>query len=142
MLKDIDFWINLIANVFTIITSGLAVYLFVVNREQIASAVHALVNYSIQQTVSDLKYKIERLNDYNASDKTQSVEVINLLHDIEGQIIGNKTLSSSLSEQLAKISNFTTNPRLLTEPKKRSLVSELREKVRHVDLSNYRKILK
>lgn len=140
-MKELDFWVNFLANVFTIVASGIAIYVFIINRDKLTSALNAIVNYSIQLTLSDLRYKVERLNDYTAADKEQMNEIINLLNDIEGQIIGNKILTSALSEQLAKISNFTNNPKLLTEPKKRSLVSELREKIRHIDLSNYRKII-
>ncbi|RYZ76812.1 MAG: hypothetical protein EOP04_31635 [Proteobacteria bacterium] len=140
-MKEIDFWVNFLANFFTIVASGIAIYVFIVNRDKLTSALNAIVNYSIQLTLSDLRYKVERMNDYTAADPEQRNEIINLLHDIEGQIIGNKILTSALSEQLAKISNFTNSPKLLTEPKKRSLVSELREKIRHIDLSNYRKII-
>ena len=140
-MKEVDFWVNLLANLLTIIASGVAIYLFTSNKEKLSSALNAIVNYSIQLTLSELKYKVERLNDYTTNDKDQLVEVINILNEIEGQIIGNKVLESALSEQLAKISNFTNSPRTLSEPKKRSLVAELREKIRHIDLSNYRKII-
>ncbi|RYC67384.1 hypothetical protein [Spirosoma sordidisoli] len=140
-LKLLDFWVNFSANFLTIVASGIAIYVFIKSKDKLASALNAIVNYSIQLTLSDLKYKVERLNDYTTNDKDQLQEVIGILHEIEGQIIGSKSLEAALSEQLAKISNFTNNPRLLSEPKKRSLVAELREKIRHIDVSNYGKII-
>ena len=140
-MKEVDFWVNFLANLLTIVASGIAIYIFLKSKDKIASALNAIVNYSIQLTLSDLKYKVERLNDYTTNDKEQLVEVISILHEIEGQINGSKILSFALKEQLAKISNFTTNPRSLTEPKKRSLVAELREKIRHIDVSNYQNII-
>ncbi|MGA0557425.1 hypothetical protein ACO2Q8_12285 [Larkinella sp. VNQ87] len=109
-MKEVDFWVNFLANAFTIVASGIAIYVFIANRDKLTSALNAIVNYSIQLTLSDLRYKVERLNDYTAADKEQMYEIINLLNDIEGQIIGNKILNSALSEQLTKISNFTNNP--------------------------------
>ena len=140
-MKEVDFWVNLLANLLTIVASGVAIYLFASNRDKLASALNAIVNYSIQLTLSELKYKVERLNDYTTNDKDQLIEVINILNEIEGQINGSKILESALSEQLTKISNFTSSPRTLSEPKKRSLVAELREKIRYIDVSNYRKII-
>ena len=72
----------------------------------------------------------------NANDQTQKVEVINILFEIEGQINGSKILKAGLNDQLSKILVFTNNVKLLTEPKKRSLVSELRESIRSLDISN------
>ena len=140
-MQEVDFWVNFLANLLTIIASGIAIYLFINNREKLSSALNAIVNYSIQLTLSELKYKVERLNDYTTNDKDQLTEVINILNEIEGQINGSKILEAALSEQLTKIANFTNSPRTLSEPKKRSLVAELREKIRHIDVSNYRKII-
>ena len=135
-MKEIGFWINLISNVFTIATASIAIYIFFFKSEKVVSALNFILNYSNQLTLADLKYKIERLNDYNANDQTQKVEVINILFEIEGQINGSKILKAGLNDQLSKILVFTNNVKLLTEPKKRSLVSELRESIRSLDISN------
>lgn len=140
-MEEIDFWINIIANLMTIFASGLAIFIFYNNREKIVSAINFILNYSNQLTLTDLKFKIERLNDYNTNDVTQKNEVVNILNEIEGQILGNKSLKDKLSEQLTKIENFTSNTKLLTEPKKRSLVSELKESIRNLDISNYGDII-
>ncbi len=140
-MKIFDFWINIFSNLMTIVASGLAIYIFYNNRDKIITAINFILNYSNQLTLNDLKFKIERLNDYTTADTTQKIEVINILNEIEGQILGNKSLKDKLSEQLSKIENFTTNPKLLTEPKKRSLVSELKESIRNLDISNYGDII-
>ena len=140
-MKEIDFWANLLANLMTIIASGLALFIFFFNRQKIKTAINSILNYSNQLTLTDLKFKIERLNDFNANDSEQKVEVINILHELEGQIIGNENLMSKLNQQLEKIANFTSNPKLITEPKKRSLVSELKESIRNLDVSNYGNII-
>ncbi len=140
-MEKISLWVNLISNIFTIAASGVAIYIFAFNKDKILKALDILLNYSNQLTLSELKYKIERLNDYNANDPIQKTEVINILNEIEGQIQGSKILKPKLIEQLEKIVNFTNNIKLITEPKKRSLVSELRESLRHLDISNYNNIL-
>ncbi len=141
IMEKISLWVNLISNIFTIAASGVAIYIFAFNKDKILKALDILLNYSNQLTLSELKYKIERLNDYNANDPIQKTEVINILNEIEGQIQGSKILKPKLIEQLEKIVNFTNNIKLITEPKKRSLVSELRESLRHLDISNYNNIL-
>lgn len=136
-MKTIDFWINLSANVLTIFASTLAIYIFYFNRDKIKSAINFILNYSNQLTLTDLKFKIERLNDFNANDAVQKMEVINILHEIEGQINGNLLLKDRLKEQHEKLANLIGNPKALSEPKKRSIVSELRESIRNIDASNY-----
>ncbi len=141
-MKQIDFWVSFLASLFTISASGLAIYIYVVNKDKISTAFNLLLNYSKQLTLSELKFKIERLNDFTTNETEQKKEVINILSEIEGQIIGNKKIKSELEPQSEKIKSFLENSRTLTEPKKRSLVSELRESVRNIDISNYQNIIK
>lgn len=140
-MEQIDLWTNFLANLLTIFASTIALYIFFFNREKISSAINFILNYSNQLTLTDLKFKIERLNDYNTNDAEQKEEVINILNEIEGQIIGNKMLQDKLQPQLGKIASFTATPKQLSEPKKRSLVSELRESIRNIDVSNYGDII-
>jgi hypothetical protein len=133
----IDFWVNFIANLLTVVASSIAIFLYFMNREKIASALSSILNYSNQLTLSELKYKIERLNDFNAGIPEQNQEVINIFHEIEGQILGNRYLKDQLDGLLLKLSLFTNKGKPITEPKKRSLVSELRESVRTLDVSNF-----
>jgi hypothetical protein len=60
------------SNVFTILASGIAIYIFFSKRKSISSIFDLLVNYTFQLTLSELKEKIERLNEYNAKDPEQS----------------------------------------------------------------------
>jgi hypothetical protein len=140
-MVEIDYWTNFIANFMTILVSGIALYVFIFNREKINSALNFILNYTNQLTLTDLKFKIERLNDYNTNEVNQKGEVVNILNEIEGQILGNKNLKSKLEEQLSKLESFTSNPKNLIEPKKRSLVSELKESIRNLDISNYGNII-
>ncbi len=59
-MEQIDFWINLIANLLTILTAAIALYVFFFNREKISSAINFILNYSHQLTLTDLRFKIEK----------------------------------------------------------------------------------
>jgi hypothetical protein len=121
--------------------SIIAIYLFLFKRETISSAFKLLINYSKQLTLSDLKSKFERLNDFDANDEKQKVEVINILHEIEGQINGNISLKQEFSEVLKKVNSYTSLKKKITEPIKRSLISELRENLRNLDIQNFNGII-
>ena len=136
-MEKLDFWVNFIGNIFTIIASSIAIYIFIFNREKITSALNFILNYSTQLTLTDLKFKVERLNDFNAGNNDQKIEIINILHEIEGQILGNALLKEKLNSQLQKIESFTQSPKSISEPRKRSLVSELRESIRNMDVNNF-----
>ena len=133
--------ISLISNLFTIIASGIAIYIFVVKRDKISSVFKLLLNYSSQITLSELKAKLERLNDLNANESSQKDEVVNTLNEIIGQIRGNKKLSDQCKGILGRTTSLVKYPRKLTEPKKRALVSELREYLRHVNLANFDELI-
>jgi hypothetical protein len=108
----------------------------VTKRKSISSVFHILLNYSYQLTLSELKEKLEKLNDYNAKDNEQSEQIIYILNDIIGQIRGNVKLKKHFSEILESIENLVSDKRKLTEPRKRALVSELRERIRHLNIKN------
>lgn len=129
--------INALAGILTIIASSIAIFVFFKNKKKIATAINTLLNYSNQVSLNDLKNKIERLNDYNATDEGQKKQVVNILHEIEGQINGNRFLSENLNAQKEKIERYIDDTKLITEPKKRSLVSELRESIRTLDIDNF-----
>lgn len=137
-VRDFDFWITFASRFFTIGAASIAIYVYFANRDKISSAIKLLMNYSKQLTLSELYFKIERLNELTTNDVAQKKEIINILSEIEGQITGNRIIKSELESQIAKIKYFIENSRMLTEPKKRSLVSELRERIRNIDVSNYK----
>jgi hypothetical protein len=137
MVEIIEKIIDLTAKGTTIIASSIAIGIFIFKRKAISSALRLLLNYTRQLTLSDLKAKLERLNDFNASDSKQVEEVINIFNEIEGQIIGNKVLKNELKEVLDGIHLITSRQKEITEATKRSLVSQLRENIRGLDAHNF-----
>jgi len=132
MIKTID----LISNVFTIVASGIAIYLFIFKRHTISTIFKILLSYSFQTTLSELRTKLDRLNDLNVNEPSHIEEITNIFNEIVGQMRGNKKLNKDCSEILEKLSMYAEFPRKLTEPRKRSVVSELREHLRHIDVKN------
>lgn len=122
----------LIANVMTIFASGIAIYIFLFKRKLISGVFTVLVSYATQLTLSELKGKLDRLNDFRA--ETDQDEVVNVLHDICGQLKGNPRLAPHFEELIKRIHKATTAKNKISEPTKRSIVSEIREKIRHVDI--------
>lgn len=135
-MEDIDLpkIISLISNIFAIVASGIVIFVFFVKRKAISSVFSLLINYSYQLTLSELKEKLERLNDNNVNDDEQREHIVNILNELMGQIKGNSKLKVHFIEQMQDIEKFTSNKKQLTEPRKRALVSELREKIRHLNI--------
>jgi hypothetical protein len=141
-LDNLFKFINVIASVIQAIAAGIAIYLFIFKRDKIRSLFNLLINYSFQTTLSELKVKLEKLNDYDAGDPDYKHIVSCVLNEIEGQIRGNDILSDKCTKIMRKISIYTKNPEDLTEPKKRSLISELRETLRNIDLQRYDELMR
>ena len=127
---------SLVANIFTILASGIAIYLFFFKRKTISTAFKVLVNYSFQMTLSELRAKLDRLNDLNTNEPSHTEEIVNIFNEIVGQIRGNRKLSKEYTEILEKLTGYAESPKKLTEPRKRSIVSELRERLRHIDIED------
>lgn len=128
--------VSILSNVMTILASGLAIFLYFSKRKQISSVFRLLLNYSYQLSLSELKEKLERLNEYRVDDQDQCEKIINIFNEIIGQIKGNDKLADSFSEILERIEDTISNKRKLTEPRKRALISELRERIRHIGVKN------
>lgn len=126
--------VSLLSDVMTIIASGIAIFVFFAKRKQLSSALNTLLNYSYQTTLGELKEKLERLNEYNASVPSELQEIRNILHEISGQIRGNPRLAKTANNIVKKIERLADSSSL-SEPKKRSIISELREFLRslHID---------
>lgn len=131
-LKPLFEVVALIANIFAIVASGIAIYIFIGKRREIAQALQLLLNFSLQTTLSEVKEKLERLNEYNASEPTDQEEIRNILHEIAGQVRGNRHLKENSPQLPQRIELLA---RKLTEPKKRAMVSELRELLRSAQVS-------
>lgn len=133
--------IDLISNAFTIVVSGIAIYLFLFKRNTISSILKILLNYSYQVTLSELRGKLDRLNDLNFNEPTHAEEIANIFNEIVGQIRGNKRLRKECSEILKKLSVYAESPKKLTEPRKRSVVSELRENLKHIYVESFDELI-
>lgn len=128
--------VSFCANSLTVVASAIAIYLFLAKRDEISSVFSLLVNYTYQLSLAELKEKLERLNDYNAKD-LDSLDIIeNIFHEIIGQIRGNDKLNRHFAELAERMEDLASNRKKLTEPKKRAVVSELRERLRHLNISN------
>ncbi|RST45552.1 hypothetical protein EJI00_23725 [Variovorax sp. DXTD-1] len=124
-----------VANLATLAASLLAIFLWLKNRHKISSAFALLLDFSYQLTLGELKEKLERLNEYNANEASEVEEIRNILHEIAGQISGNSRLVHAMPGLSAKFESLAG--RKLSEPLKRALVSELREKIRTIQVSNF-----
>lgn len=134
--KNLVVYASFLSNILTILASGIAIFLFVSKRKAISSVFGLLINYTYQLSLSEIKEKLERLNDYNAKDTAQNEIIINILNEIVGQIRGNDKLKVHFSEMLEKLEELMSSRKKLTEPNKRAIVSELRERLRHLNVKN------
>ncbi|WP_227432292.1 MULTISPECIES: hypothetical protein [Pseudomonas] len=128
---------GLFADIFTIGASGIAIYLFAFKRNAIASVFSLLLNYSYQLSLTELKEKLDRINEYSAADDDENVVIMNILHEFLGQVRGNDKLKLIMAEQIVLIEGVITKSdkgKKITEQIKRSLVSEVREKIRHLNI--------
>ena len=141
ILDDFLNWIALFSNIFTVVASGIAIYIFITKRESISSVFDLLINYTYQLSLSEIKEKLEKLNEYNAKDPEDNEKIINILNEIVGQIKGNEKLRAHFSELLKDIDGFALGRKKLTEAKKRAVVSELRERLRHLNVRNIDKLV-
>jgi hypothetical protein len=130
-------WIDgvaLMANAFTIVASGIAIAVFFAKRKELTTALTLLINWSYQTTLSDIVGKLDRLNEYNANDSNDQAEIRNILHEIAGQFRGNPRLLHSASEMPNRLEALASG-RKLTEPNKRSMVAEVREVMRNLQVN-------
>jgi hypothetical protein len=144
--KALETWISLftsgaslLSDVFSIFASGIAIYLFVFKRKAISSVFSLLLNYSYQLSLSEMKEKLERLNDCNAKNPEHLDTIMNILHELLGQVRGNDKLKLIMADQVRSIEVVVSNDskgKRITEPQKRALISEIREKVRHLNVQN------
>lgn len=125
-----------LTNVLTIAASGIAIYLYFTQKEKISNAFNTLLNYSRQLTLTELQSKLDRLNDLNANNAEHKPAVINILNEINGQIKGNSKLKETFSEILDDIEPYCSQKSTITEPNKRSIVSQIREKIRSYDVDS------
>lgn len=131
--------VNFLFDLIKTAASGMAIYVFLFQRDKIKSVFSLLVNYAFQTTLAELYRKLDDLNDLTADDVKGKKEILNLFADIMGQVNGNEVLSAKCGPLCTKISGFIGKPGTLTEPQKRNVVSELRETLRTLAIENYHK---
>lgn len=136
MLELIIKIIALLSGIATLGASSIAIWVYFTKRKSISSVFSLLLNYSHQLTLSDLKENLKALNQYNADNEEEYVKIVNILHDIIGQISGNERLKSHLSSWVVKAGNWLGKRGTYKEARKRNLVSELREKLRNLNVGN------
>lgn len=135
-MDDLIKWISLISNIATIGASSIAIYLFLTKKESFTAVFRMLVSYTYQLSLSEVKEKLEKLNEYNAKDEKENEKIVNILNEIAGQIKGNDKLKQHFLSSLSDIDMYALGKKQLSEPKKRALVSELRERLRHLNVKN------
>lgn len=126
---------SLVANAFTVVAAGIAIYVFIYKGPELRTAFSLLLNWSFQLTLTDLKSKLERLNEYSANEPTEIDEIRNILHEIAGQIRGNKRLANAAPQMATQLETLA-NSKKLTEPRKRAMISELREILRNIEVNS------
>jgi len=127
--------VSLAANVLTIAASAIAIFVFFVKRKELSTALTMLLNWSYQTTLSDIIGKLDRLHEYNANEPADRSEIKNILHEIAGQLRGNPKLLSAAPELPDRLEAFASGKKL-TEPNKRSVVAEVRETIRTLQVTN------
>jgi len=132
LIKDV---VSFLANTLAIFASGIAIWLFFTKANEIKTAFNLLLNWSFQLTLTDLKSKIERLNEYSAKDPEELEEIRNILHEIAGQMKGNEHIVKTSNELIIKIEKLASS-RILDEPRKRSIISEIREVLRNMQVNS------
>lgn len=133
--------VSFIADFLTIFASGIVVYLFVAKKDSIKSMFNVLLNYSFQMSLSELNSKLDHLNDLNADNEEHAKEVVNILNEVVGQIRGNTRLKRKFKSILHETESYADKRKKITEPRKRALVSEIRESLRHVDVENFDELI-
>ena len=128
--------IALLSGIATLGVSTIAIWVYFTKRESISSVFSLLLNYSHQLTLSDLKENLKALNQYNADNEEEYVKVVNIFNDIIGQIAGNERLKDHLSSWVIKAEKWLVKRGKYKEALKRNLVSELREKLRNLNVGN------
>lgn len=119
---------GIVASVFTIAASGLALGVFFANRKWVSEALQILFAYTYQLTLSELTEKLDRLNLYHADDPEGEAEIRMIFHEIVGQVRGNSDISSKLGGLVNRIEKMASKK--VKETHKRAMIAEMREKIR------------
>ena len=125
------------ADILTIVASLLAIYIFLTKRSEIASFLKTISTFVHQTSLAELRQKLETLSHLNAANAEDLPEIVALFHDICGQVDGSPILAQKFADFAQRVRKSTGKNRTLSEPHKRAFISELREGLRHLDVSSY-----
>jgi len=126
--------LSILADLGTVAASLLAFYLFFVKGSEIRAMLRAVANFAHQSSLGEIRQKLDLIASLRVRDDHE--EIISVFHDVCGQIDGNPKLKEHFELLTKRVRKQAGGRQDLTEPQKRSLVSELREKLRHSDVSN------
>lgn len=130
-----------ISSLLTSIVSGIGLAVLIRKRKSISKFFNVFVNYSLQNTVSELDHKLNVLNLYDlSSSNTPDArdEVIGIFSEIIGQIDGNEFLSDKFEREKENILAYINDPESLNQARKRYLMSLIREKLKSITLKVYK----
>lgn len=126
--------LSILADLGTVAASLLAFYLFFAKGSEIRAMLRAVANFAHQSSLGEIRQKLDLIASLRVRDDQE--EIISVFHDVCGQIDGNPKLREHFEVLTRRVRKQAGGRQDLTEPQKRSLVSELREKLRHSDVSN------
>jgi len=132
-LKDV---IGAVADSLSIITSGIAIWLYFKEKDKIFSFIKAFTSHYKNNYLSVLLNKVEELNKFDYETETDKKEIQSIFHEIQGQILGNSFLKEQLEEELKEIQKILKSPNKFTTASKRGLTSLLRSKIEHLKNNN------
>ena len=130
-------FISVVADLFAITASGIAIYIFLAKGVELRAFLRTISNFVHQSSLAELRQKLERLSELNATDAQQAQEIVNVFHDVCGQIDGNPLLREQFTDFADRTRKATGGKKQITEHQKRALVSELRECLRHLDVATF-----
>ena len=136
MLKGVIDSLVVLADAFTVVASGIAVYIFLTKRRQITSVFQLLMKYGYQVSLSELRSKLDMIANLRVADEKQREQIKYIMSEVVGQIQGNPRLKTRFEEELKGLERFATGKKAFSEPEKRMIVAKLREKLRHLDMEN------
>lgn len=131
-----------VSSLLTGIVSAIGLYVLVRNRKSISKFFNVFVNYSLQNTISELDHKLNALNLYDLNSDSSSTrdEVVCIFSEIIGQIEGNELLNNKFEKEKKNILAYISNSEELTQPIKRYLVTLMREKLKNLNLEVYKEL--
>lgn len=119
--------VTFIDSFLSIILTSIGIILLITKRKSIDKMFKFITNYSLQNTINELRGKLDLLNAYSADNKRHRNEIITIFHEIDGQIEGNRFIRDNFSDARIKLKEIIENPDDFSDAKKRYLMALFRE---------------